>query len=59
LPIREIACRRGCDPDVVHREYARARQEFRAALTAVVAFHHPGTPAEVERSCAELLAFLK
>jgi RNA polymerase sigma-70 factor (ECF subfamily) len=59
LPIREIARLRGCDPDVVHREYARARQEFRAALTAVVAFHHPGTPAEVERTCAELLAVLK
>ena len=59
LPVREIARRRGCDPDAVHREYARARQEFRAALAAVVAFHHPGTPAEVERTCAELLALLK
>ncbi len=58
LPIREIARRRGCDPDAVHRDYARARQEFRAALTAVVAFHHPGTPAEVERTCGELLAIL-
>jgi DNA-directed RNA polymerase specialized sigma24 family protein len=59
LPVREIARRRGCDPDAVHREYARARQEFRAALAAVVAFHHPGTPAEVERTCAELLDLLK
>jgi RNA polymerase sigma-70 factor (ECF subfamily) len=59
LPVRAIARRRGCDPDVVHRDYARARQEFRAALAAVVAFHHPGTPAEVERTCAELLALLK
>jgi RNA polymerase sigma factor (sigma-70 family) len=59
LPIREIARRRGCDPDTVHREYARARQEFRAALAAVVAFHHPGTPAEVERECAGLLTLLE
>jgi RNA polymerase sigma-70 factor (ECF subfamily) len=59
LPVREIARRRGCDADVVHREYARARQEFRAALAAVVAFHHPGTPAEIERTCTELLALLK
>jgi RNA polymerase sigma-70 factor (ECF subfamily) len=59
LPVREIARRRGGDPDAVHREYARARQEFRAALVVVVAFHHPGTPAEVERTSAELLALLK
>jgi RNA polymerase sigma-70 factor (ECF subfamily) len=59
LPIREIARRRGCDPDAVHRDYARARQEFRAALSAVVTFHHPGTPAEVDRTCAELLALLE
>jgi RNA polymerase sigma factor (sigma-70 family) len=58
LPIREIARLRGCDPDAVHRDYARARQEFRAALAAVVAFHHPGTPAEVERECIDLLALL-
>jgi RNA polymerase sigma factor (sigma-70 family) len=58
LPVREIARRRGRDPDAVHREYARARAEFRAALAAVVAFHHPGTPAEVERHCAGLLALL-
>jgi RNA polymerase sigma-70 factor (ECF subfamily) len=58
LPIREIARLRGCDPDAVHRDYARARQEFRAALAAVVAFHHPGTPAEVERECIGLLALL-
>ncbi len=59
LPIREIARRRGCDPDAVHRDYARARLEFRAALAAVVAFHHPGTPAEVDRECAGLLALLE
>ncbi len=58
LPVREIARRRNCDPDAVHRDYSRARQEFRAALTAVVAFHHPGTPAEVEQTCTELLAIL-
>jgi RNA polymerase sigma factor (sigma-70 family) len=41
LPIREIARRWGCDADAVHREYARAREEFRAALSDVVAYHHP------------------
>jgi RNA polymerase sigma-70 factor (ECF subfamily) len=39
----------------LHHEYAKARQEFKAALLVVVAFHHPGAPAEVERDCTHLL----
>jgi RNA polymerase sigma-70 factor (ECF subfamily) len=58
LPIRTIAERWGLDAAVMHHEYARARQEFRAALCEVVAFHHAGTPAEIEQECAELLALL-
>jgi RNA polymerase sigma-70 factor (ECF subfamily) len=58
LPIREIARRWGADAAALHHEYARARQEFKAALLEVVAFHHPGAPAEVECACAELLAHL-
>jgi DNA-directed RNA polymerase specialized sigma24 family protein len=56
LPIRDIAKRWGEDPAGLHREYATAREEFRSALRAVIAFHHPGaTPAEVERVSGELL----
>jgi len=58
LPIREIASRWAADPDRLHKEYARARQEFKAALLDVVSFHHPGAPAEIERMCAELLGLL-
>jgi RNA polymerase sigma-70 factor (ECF subfamily) len=58
LPVREVARRWGCDPDAVHREYARARREFKGALCEIVASYHPGTPAEVERECAGLLALL-
>jgi RNA polymerase sigma-70 factor (ECF subfamily) len=58
LPIRDVARRWGADAAALHHEYARARQEFKAALLEVVAFHHPGAPAEVERACAELLAHL-
>ena len=58
LPIREVARRWGVDAAALHHEYAKAWQEFKAALLEVVAFHHPGTPAEVERACAELLAHL-
>jgi RNA polymerase sigma-70 factor (ECF subfamily) len=58
LPIRDIAARWQVDPAVLHHEYAKARQEFKAALLAVVAFHHGATPAEVEQECADLLALL-
>ncbi len=58
LPIREIARRWGTPAEVLHHEYARARQEFKRALLEVVAFHHPGSPAEVEQECANLLGCL-
>jgi RNA polymerase sigma-70 factor (ECF subfamily) len=59
LPIREIARRWDTPGETVHHEYARARQEFKAALGEVVAFHHPGSPAEVEQECANLLGYLR
>jgi RNA polymerase sigma factor (sigma-70 family) len=60
LPIREIARRWGCDADAVHREYARAREEFKAALSGVVAFHHPGSSSsEIEHECASLLGLFE
>ncbi len=59
LPIREIARLWETDAARLHKEYARAREEFKAALFEVVSFHHPGSPAEVERECAELLGNLE
>jgi RNA polymerase sigma-70 factor (ECF subfamily) len=58
LPIREIARLWDCDPATLHREYVRARAEFKAALLEVVAFHHLGSPRQAERECAELLTLL-
>ena len=58
LPIREIAARWQIDPAQVHHDYARARQEFKAALLEVMAFHCPGPAADVERECANLIALL-
>jgi RNA polymerase sigma factor (sigma-70 family) len=58
LPIRAIAARWQIDAATLHHEYAKARQEFKAALASVVAFHHPGTPADIERECANLLSLL-
>ncbi len=60
LPIREIARLWQDDPARLHREYARARKEFRAALAEVVAGHQPGSnEAAIDRHCASLLSLLK
>ncbi len=59
MPIREIARTWNVDAALIHREYARAREEFKAALREEVEYHNPGSPAEIERECAALLAFLR
>jgi hypothetical protein len=59
LPIREVARRWGADPDRLHREYSTARREFHEALREVVALHHPGTPAQVDRTCEQLFVALQ
>lgn len=58
LPIRAIAERWGADAARLHHAYALARQEFKAALLAVLAFHQPGNPAELEQEAASLLKAL-
>jgi RNA polymerase sigma-70 factor (ECF subfamily) len=58
-PIREIARLWNADAADLHREYARARKEFRKALAEAVAYHHPASAAAVERECEELLALLE
>ncbi len=58
LPIRTIAQRWGVPAAGLHHAYALARQEFKAALLEVVAFHHPGSLSEVEQEAAGLLQAL-
>ena len=58
LPIRTIAERWSVDPAWLHHAYALARQEFRAALLEVVAFHQPGSPVDLEQEVASLLKAL-
>ena len=58
LPIRDIAGRWQMDAAKLHHEYARARQEFKAALLEVVAFHHPGSALDVAQECGKLLSLL-
>jgi RNA polymerase sigma-70 factor (ECF subfamily) len=58
LPLRAIAERWGVAAAGLHHAYALARQEFKAILLEVVAFHHPGSPVEVEQEAASLLKAL-
>ncbi|MEN8152150.1 MAG: sigma-70 family RNA polymerase sigma factor [Planctomycetota bacterium] len=57
-PIREIAELWEADPAVLHRQYARARKEFEAALFDIVGRHHAGTPGEIRREGERLLTLL-
>jgi RNA polymerase sigma-70 factor (ECF subfamily) len=58
LPIREIAERWHTDAALLHRDYAKARDEFRTALKNVLATHHAIAGEALDRECAELLALL-
>jgi hypothetical protein len=40
---------------LLHHAYALTRQEFKATLLDVVAFHQPVTPVELEEEAASLL----
>ncbi len=58
--IRDIAETWQVEADWLHRQYAKARQEFLEALLDVVATYQPrATPAENMQTCRELLATLR
>jgi RNA polymerase sigma-70 factor (ECF subfamily) len=57
LPIREIAKRWQAEPLQIHRQYARARQEFHDALRTAIRFHAPDA-ANIDDECERLLASL-
>jgi len=56
-PIRDISRLWGVDAAHVHREYAKARREFKSAMKEVVRALHPGPDEEVEAECSRLLGF--
>jgi DNA-directed RNA polymerase specialized sigma24 family protein len=58
LPIREIARLWQEDAATLHRDYAKAREEFRSALMDVLATHIPARGPALERECSDLLALL-
>ncbi|MCB9881185.1 MAG: sigma-70 family RNA polymerase sigma factor [Planctomycetes bacterium] len=55
LPVREIARRLGHPPDWVHHQYAKARQEFRRALTTILARRLGTTGPDLDAHCASLM----
>ncbi|HEV8114280.1 MAG TPA: sigma-70 family RNA polymerase sigma factor [Planctomycetota bacterium] len=56
--IAEIARDWDVPPESLHREYAKARAEFTAALKDVVAFHVTESDAAVDRECRDLMSLL-
>jgi RNA polymerase sigma-70 factor (ECF subfamily) len=58
LPIRAIAAEWGMDPALVHRAYARAREEFHACLREVVRFHAVRTESDLDAECRRLFQVL-
>jgi RNA polymerase sigma-70 factor (ECF subfamily) len=60
LAIREIAKLWDTDPDRLHYEYRKARDEYSQTLYEVVQFHNPGATADqINRECLQLLTVLK
>ncbi|MEM7204165.1 MAG: sigma-70 family RNA polymerase sigma factor [Planctomycetota bacterium] len=59
LPIREIAKRWNVDSAWLHHEYASARDEFKQALRAEVAFDVTGPTAAVDTECRLVLELLE
>lgn len=59
LAIRDVARLWGADPAELHREYARAAREFRAALREVVGISERCAPEHLDRECDRLLQLLR
>jgi RNA polymerase sigma-70 factor (ECF subfamily) len=59
MTVQEIARRMGMTPSRAWRVHRHARDEFRAMLHEVVSYHNPGTPGEVDRECARLVALFE
>lgn len=58
VAMNEIAVRFDLELAAVHRQYARAREEFRACLREVVAFHCVRTEVELDDECRRLFELL-
>ena len=59
LPIREIAAQWGAPAKQLHRDYAKARQEFKKALYAVLRELQGCSGAGLDTECGRLLEMLR
>jgi RNA polymerase sigma-70 factor (ECF subfamily) len=59
LPIREIARRWDVEPDWLHHQYARARDEYKQALKEIVREHQGIGGEALEEECFRLLQFFQ
>lgn len=59
LPIRDIAAQWATDPARLHREYSKARNEFRKALVETVAESERLTAERAEEECVRLQSLLR
>lgn len=60
LPVRQIAKEWALPPEFLHKEYARARTEFRDALLEILSRDHPDlSAAALREKCVELLTLLR
>jgi len=58
LTMSEIATRLDVDLAALHRQYARAREEFRSCLRSVVTFHCVRTETQLDDECRRLFDLL-
>ncbi|MFN0207660.1 MAG: RNA polymerase sigma factor [Planctomycetota bacterium] len=54
MPIRDIARLWNADPTHLHREYTKARKEFREVLMEVLQIHQPSSQASLSEECERL-----
>ena len=59
VPLRDVAVRWDLQPARIHKDYARAREEFREALREVIAWHLPDAADGIDEECRNLLALLQ
>jgi len=58
LPLREIAAQWEMAPEAVHRAYAKARDEFRSCLRAVVLTQAVCSEEALDAECRKLIDLL-
>lgn len=59
IPIRDIAVQWKEDPKLLHRQFTKAKREFKAALTQILVVRHGISEQDLDREIATLLDLLR